>query len=178
MGRFAAVFDSVVGSTIRPGAPGTAKSLRDWGDRLVAVRYRYSDDPPTRFTTIELVVAAAPWKISPTRQVFVEVRSWEWDLREKVKAAGGRWVPKAARWRMRYDRAVGLGLKERASFLARHARHAPHAPTPRKSLQIQESRNDYRCKDPVVFGGNVPGYGNVSCRLILVRRPRRRRLCL
>ncbi len=133
MGRFAAVFDSVVGSTIRPGAPGTTKSLRDWGDRLVAVRYRYSNDPPTRFTTIELVVAAAPWKISPTRQVFVEVRSWEWDLREKVKAAGGRWVPKAARWRMRYDRAVGLGLKDRASFLARHAPNTRHAPNASKT---------------------------------------------
>ena len=128
MGRYAAVLDSVVGSTMRPGAPGTAKSLRDWGDRLVAVRYRYAGDPPTRFTTIELVVASAPWRVSPTRQVLVEVKSWEWDLREKVKAAGGKFVPKAMRWRIRYDRALALGLKDRASFLVPHAAHTPNTP--------------------------------------------------
>jgi hypothetical protein len=121
MGRFAGAIDSVVGSTMRPGVPGTKRPVRDWGDRLVAVRYRYTDDPPTRFTTIEVVVAVAPWRLSPARLVLVEVKSWESELREKVKAAGGRWVPKAARWRMRYDRALALGLNERVSFLVPHA---------------------------------------------------------
>lgn len=131
MSRFAPVFDSVVGSTMRPGDRGTTKLVRDWGDRLVSVRYRYSAAPPTRFTTVELVVASAPWKGSSARRVLVEVKSWEAGLRKKVQDAGGRWVPKAKRWSMRYDRAIGLGLHERVSF------HAPHAaPTPKLSTNI------------------------------------------
>jgi hypothetical protein len=95
MGRFDRVFESVVGSTLRPGAPGTARLARDWDDRLVSVRYRYSDSPPMRFTTVELVVSAAPWKPSKARQILVEVKSWEPELRAKVQAAGGQWVPRA-----------------------------------------------------------------------------------
>lgn len=138
----APVFESVVGSTMRPGDRGTAKLVRDWGDRLVAVRYRYSNSPPTRFTTVELVVASAPWTPKASRSVLVEVRSWEGDLREKLRAAGGRFVLKAMRWRIRYDKAIALGLKDRVSFLVPHASPTPksstHAGT-RKSLSAQTS---------------------------------------
>lgn len=108
---------------MRPGGRGTAKLARDWGDRIVAVRYRYSNSPPMRFTTIELVVASAPWAPSASRSVLVEVRSWEGDLREKIREAGGRFVLKAMRWRLRYDKAIALGLADRVTFLV------PHAPT-------------------------------------------------
>jgi hypothetical protein len=110
MGQFDKAFDSVVGSTMRPGTRGTAKLVRNYGDRLISVRYRYSDTPPTRFTTVEIVVATAPWKVSPRRNVHVDVKSWEADLREKIRAAGGRWVPKAMRWRMRYDHLPGTAV--------------------------------------------------------------------
>jgi hypothetical protein len=113
---------------MRPGDRGTAKLVRDWGDRPVAVRYRYSNSPPTRFTTVELVVASAPWTPKASRSVLVEVRSWEGDLREKLRAAGGRFVLKAMRWRIRYDKAIALGLKDRVSFLVPHA-----SPTPKSS---------------------------------------------
>jgi hypothetical protein len=122
--QLAPVFDSVVGSTMRPGDRGTAKLVRDWGERLVTVRYRYTDSPPTRFTTIELVVASASWAPTASRSVLVEVRSWEGDLREKIRAAGGRFVLKAMRWRIRYDKAIALGLKDRVSFLV----PTPHIP--------------------------------------------------
>jgi hypothetical protein len=137
MGRFDQVFDSAVGSTLRPGAPGTARLARDWGDRLVSVRYRYSDSPPTRFTTVELVVAAGPWKPSKSRQVLVDVKSWEPELRAKVQAAGGRWVPDAMRWQMRHDRATALGLGERMSFLVPHASKTSTDVGTRKSLPVQ-----------------------------------------
>ena len=70
MSRFDRVFESAVGSTLRPGAPGTARLARDWGDRLVSVRYRYSETPPTRFTTVEFVVTEAERKPSPSRRVL------------------------------------------------------------------------------------------------------------
>jgi len=136
----APVFESVVGSTMRPGDRGTAKLVRDWGDRVVAVRYRYSNSPPTRFTTIELVVASAPWTPTASRSVLVEVRSWEGDLREKIRAAGGRFVLKAMRRRIRYDKAIALGLEDRVSFLIPHASPTPKSSTDagtRKSLPVQ-----------------------------------------
>ncbi len=134
IGRFDGVFDSVVGSTMRPGTRGTKKLVRDWDDRLITVRYRYAGTPPTRFTTVELVVAAAPWKVSPRRNVHVAVKSWESDLREKIRAAGGRWVPKATRWRMRYDRAIALGIEaNRISFLG------PHTPKMSTDLETEIS---------------------------------------
>ena len=145
MSRFGPVLDSVVGSTLRPGAPGTARLMRDWGDRLVSVRYRYSDSPPMRFTTVELVVAAAPWKPSKARQVLVDVKSWEPELRAKVQAAGGRWLPKAMRWQMRHDRASALGLAERISFLVPHASKTSTDVGIRKSLPVQ-NRTRFRRK--------------------------------
>lgn len=145
MGRFESVFHSVVGSTMQPGTRGTAKLLRDWGDRLISVRYRYSDTPPTRFTTVELVVATAPWKVSPRRNVHVDVKSWESDLRDKIRAAGGRWVPKAARWRMRYDRALALGIDPtRIAFLG------PHTPKMSTDLETEISL-------PAQTSGRKPG---------------------
>lgn len=137
MSRFSRVFESAVGSTLRPGAPGTARLVRDWGDRLVSVRYRYSDSPPTRFTTVELVVTEAEWKPSPSRHVLVDVKSWESELRDKVKAAGGEWVPRAMRWRMRYDRAKSLGLTDRVSLLVPHASKTSTDVGTRNSLPVQ-----------------------------------------
>ncbi|HQQ75851.1 MAG TPA: hypothetical protein PLB01_00730 [Thermoanaerobaculia bacterium] len=114
--RFAGVFDTAVGSTMRPGDPGTAKLTRDWGERLVSVRYRYAADPPMRFTTIEIVVDAAPWKPSPARPVLVEVRSWESALRKRIVEAGGQWDARAGRWRIRYDKVLALDLGARVQL--------------------------------------------------------------
>ena len=134
--RFAGVLESAVGSTMRPGDPGTTRLRRDWGDRLVSVRYRYTAAPPTRYTTVEIVVDAAPWKISPKRLVLVDVRSWESEIRKTVAGAGGRWEPKARAWRLRYDKAIALGLGRRLRLTA--PGHAPRTSLPlptRTSLQ-------------------------------------------
>ena len=138
--RFAGVFETAVGSTMRPGDPGTAKLVRDWGDRLVSVRYRYAAFPPTRFTTVELVVDAAPWKPSAGRSVLVEVRSWESDLRKKVAEAGGRWEARAGRWRIRYDRAAALGLADRVQLTITRTRRTSTAVGTRDSLPKPNSR--------------------------------------
>jgi hypothetical protein len=147
MGRFDGVLESVVGSTMRPGASGTGKLVRDWGDRLVSVRYRYSDSPPTRFTTVELVVAVAPWEPSRARNVLVEVKSWERELREKVQAAGGQWLPRAMRWRIRYDRAIALGLQKRISFLGPRGPNFSTDIGRPKSLPVVRTRR-FRAKSP------------------------------
>jgi len=45
---------------LRPGQRGT-KLLREYGDRLVCVRYRYDEQNARRLKTVELVVEAVPW---------------------------------------------------------------------------------------------------------------------
>ncbi len=41
---------------LSPGAPGTKKLIRLFGDTLVCVRYRVNRQTNTRYTTVELIV--------------------------------------------------------------------------------------------------------------------------
>lgn len=126
-----APFGCRVGARLKPGQKGTLKLLRDFGARLVSVRYRYDEAGQRRLTTVELVVAEAPWKPRPFRLVRVDVRPWEISVREAVKKAGGKWEPEKKLWRMRLDRALKLGLKERIR---------PN-PSPKKSLPVDTSKS-------------------------------------
>jgi hypothetical protein len=47
--------------SLRPGQKGTKKLVVEYGDRLVAVRYRYDADRQRRYKTIELIVEESPW---------------------------------------------------------------------------------------------------------------------
>jgi hypothetical protein len=91
--------DEVV-KTLWPGQPGTVKLLRQYGDRLFCVRYRQDQAGLNRATTIELVVDRAP--ISGLRfnqRLFaVRITIHELDLRQRIKARGGRWDPDAKVW--------------------------------------------------------------------------------
>ena len=84
--------------TLKPGQRGTQKLLARFGDRLVAVRYRYDAVTRRRLKTVELIVDEADWSPPSPRLLdatVVEVRiAWdEADLRRQVKQAGGRWNP-------------------------------------------------------------------------------------
>jgi hypothetical protein len=50
---------------LKPGQNGTKKLLARFGERLVCVRYRYDEARRQRFTTVELIVAQAPWTPRP-----------------------------------------------------------------------------------------------------------------
>jgi len=108
--------------TLAPGQQGTKKLLRQYGTQLVRVRYRDDADRGLRCTTVELIIAQAPWsppppKIADTAQVGVRVGAQERDLQRAVKGAGGRWNPAARVWEMTYGRARALGLHERMQQL-------------------------------------------------------------
>jgi hypothetical protein len=47
---------------LKPGQRGTKHLSRQYGDRLVCVRYRYDEETKKRYTTVELIVAEEPWK--------------------------------------------------------------------------------------------------------------------
>jgi hypothetical protein len=101
---------------LRPGNRGTRKLWAEYGKRLVCVRYRYDERLKRRLKTVELIVSEAVWERKaprPGAMVCVRIRYNEADLRRQIKEAGGKWNGKKEVWRLRYGKALELGLKER-----------------------------------------------------------------
>ncbi len=105
--------EAPVGAHMRPGAKGTRKVLREYGPRLVCVRYRYDETRRRRIKTAEIVIEEVPWTPPESRLVRIVVNAWETALHARLKKAGGRWTGSGPYWRIRYDRAVKLGLAKR-----------------------------------------------------------------
>jgi len=107
-------------SKLKPGQPGTRKLLTQYGDRLVCVRYRYDALKRRRYTTAEIIVDESDWDPMPSATarrermpVRIDVR--EVKLREKVKAAGGRWDPERRVWLLPMEQVLHLGLSRRVA---------------------------------------------------------------
>jgi hypothetical protein len=98
-----------------PGRPGTKKLLRRYGDALLCVRYRHDRLKLYRFTTIELVVDAAP--IHPKRfdlaTFGLHINPHERSLRAVVRQAGARLDPVDQLWWLRGAIIRKLGLVHR-----------------------------------------------------------------
>ncbi len=104
--------------TLRPGDRGTKKLAEFYGDRLVAVRYRYDPETKRRIKTAEIIVdececPPAKEDIHPHDLLLVEVGYQEVGLREQVKQAGGRWNPDLQGWILPRHRVVQLNLQHR-----------------------------------------------------------------
>jgi len=109
---------------LRPGQNGTKKLVARYGDRLLAVRYRYDEEKRKRFKTVELIVDEVPWE-PPTgaserryrRQyhdlVGVRVHWHETELRERLKQAGAIWRPRQKLWEASYSTVVMLEITDR-----------------------------------------------------------------
>jgi hypothetical protein len=104
--------------TLRPGDRGTKKLLERYGDRLLCVRYRYDGGSGRRIKTAEIIVdetemepAVAP--VPPCGRRFISVGIDEWDIRDRVKRAGGRWHPAERAWSLPYGQIAALGLTDR-----------------------------------------------------------------
>jgi hypothetical protein len=101
---------------LKPGQPGTKHFFRQYGDRLVCVRYRYDEKSQKRYTTVELIVAEEPWRpdiIKPDAIVRIVIGYDEVDLRQKVKEAGGKWSKTTKTWKIPYKTVRKLGLMKR-----------------------------------------------------------------
>lgn len=103
--------------TIRAGEAGSQRFLRKYGENLVAVRYRKSTQHHTLCTTIELIVnsrdATPRSRNNPQRWVAVRVAVDEFDMRNDIKGAGGRWSIKEKVWVLEYSEAVSLNITSR-----------------------------------------------------------------
>jgi hypothetical protein len=107
-------------SKLKPGQPGTLKLVAQYGDRLVCVRYRYDALKRRRYTTAEIVVDESEWdplSSATARQERVPLRIavQETGLRQKVKAAGGRWDPEKKVWTLTMEHVIQLGLAGRVA---------------------------------------------------------------
>lgn len=113
-----AFFAMMIRRTLLPGQSGTKKLQRQYGERLVCVRYRYDAERNVRVTTVELVVEEVPWERQPLKTpkhkiVQVKIAYGERGLGQRVKAAGGTWNPTRRTWDVSYGQAEALGLLDR-----------------------------------------------------------------
>lgn len=98
---------------LKPGQRGTIKLTRQYGDRLLCVRYRYDAARQRRYKTVELVVDEAPWE--PPSKTVVDVRVFRSEpvLRARVREAGGRWNRQKKAWELPYGAVRALHLEDR-----------------------------------------------------------------
>jgi hypothetical protein len=110
--------------TLQPGDKGTKRLVEKFGDQLLCVRYRYDPEERVRYKTVELVIETVPWRPGehprddrapgrPPVLVGVRVRFEDAELRQRVKAAGGRWSPERRLWVLPLSVARRLKLSNR-----------------------------------------------------------------
>lgn len=108
--------------TFKPTAHGAIRYANEWGDQLVAVRYRRHNG--RRLTTIELIVDERPdlpkgvtqgsWLALKYQTIVgLKVAHHEVDIRKKLLSCRGVWSNKQKLWFCRYDRVATLGLTPR-----------------------------------------------------------------
>lgn len=104
-------------TTIPAGQNGTKQLVKEYGDQLICVRYRYDKQKQKRYKTIELIVDEQDWvpgiKFSPDKLVKLRIGYGETELRETIKQAGGFWNPEQKAWALSYHKALRLGLERR-----------------------------------------------------------------
>ena len=105
--------------TLHPAQEGAKQRRERYGEQLVCVRDR--DDEPTkeRWKTVELISEKRAGEASKpqwgeTALVSLHVAAQEREIRQRVKAAGGKGHPKEVVWELAYGQAVALGLTERS----------------------------------------------------------------
>ena len=102
--------------SLKPGQPGTKGFLARYGERLICVRYRYDEQTKQRVKTVELIVDRSSWQPAvrrPEALVAVHLDWHESELRQKVKAVGGKWDPVKRVWRLGREHVESLDLESR-----------------------------------------------------------------
>ena len=87
---------------LNPGQKGTKRLVEKYGGALICVRYRYDEKRGVRMKTVELVIEEKAWKPSVRHQaediVSVIAAFSENAIRDRLKAAGGKWDPVKKIW--------------------------------------------------------------------------------
>ena len=114
---------------LRPGQNGTKQLLKEYGDKLLCVRYRYNYQTHKCYKTIELVISEQDWtppaphpeeerppKLTERiniREVAVRIDWQEKSLQQAMREIGGRWDRKKRYWYAQENLVKRLGLEDR-----------------------------------------------------------------
>jgi hypothetical protein len=102
---------------LKPGQNGTKRLVEQYGDALLCVRYRYDEKRGVHLKTVEIIVeekaAGSVVHFRDDDMVKLIVAFTENGLRDRLKAAGGRWDPQEKLWLVRYSAVRGTELEER-----------------------------------------------------------------
>ncbi len=95
---------------MKPGQKGTQRLVDRFGATLVCARYRYDERTGDNLTTAEIIVDRRPRGAPRYRDadlVAVAVAYTETAIRDKLKAAGGRWNPEVRSWQVYFGAIRG-----------------------------------------------------------------------
>ncbi len=117
--------------------------MKQYGDRLLCVRYRYDRVRRKRYKTAKVITDEAPWEPPPPAPetiVYVRVTWGEAGLSRQIKLAGGQWQRGVKLWALQYSEVERLGLQDRLSEppVLEVVRRFPLS-TSRKKLRIHET---------------------------------------
>jgi hypothetical protein len=87
-----------VAKTYAPGQDGAKRFARRYGDRLVCVRHRLSEDATMRHTTVELLVESTPVASRARTAIAVRIPHADKRMRALLLACGARWQPENRYW--------------------------------------------------------------------------------
>jgi len=99
-----------VAKTYGPDQDGAKRFTRRYGDALVCVRHRLSDDGLLRFTTVELLTESTP--VAPRQRVIIALRipASSQATRATLLACGATWDTRRRLWLVAYMVAKSLKL--------------------------------------------------------------------
>lgn len=111
------MIDMVTKLKLKPGQKGTKALVKEYGDALICVRYRYDAATRTRLKTVELIVER---KVLPEPRrakadeapVPVRIAYREAALRKMARALGGEWDPEVRLWYIPHPNIKGTELEK------------------------------------------------------------------
>ena len=103
---------------LRPGDPGTKKTVEKFGDRLVCIRYRYDQQKQIRYKTAEIILEEKSWKLNEQRipankLLKIRIGKFETTIRALVKSYGGKYDLKTGYYLLPYSTIKKLDLMQR-----------------------------------------------------------------
>jgi hypothetical protein len=87
-----------VSKTYSPDQNSAKRFARRYGDSLVSVRHRLSDDGTIRHTTVELLVESTPIASRARSLVAVRIAANDKSTRTLLMACGAQWQSKQRYW--------------------------------------------------------------------------------
>ncbi len=85
---------------LKPGDRGTKKLKREFGEKLLCVRYRHDPAAQKRYKTVEPIADKIPSNpLPPDNHKLLFIDRHEKELQGKIKKSGGKWIADKKLWK-------------------------------------------------------------------------------